>query len=265
MSFGQRTIATLVVTASLLYASSLSATGLRVVGTELQLLDASGEYRSASQLLGAELELSDLGSIRILAVERDSTARFDDIWLHTLQLRGLGETLYSGFCEPDPAGDERVVLYPGYLDDAGRYVADPDRFSMSCVSGVEAKCLRWGYAPWRSAPFSGEPLGKYFESCIRLARADYCGDGRPNTRDGTLIDVYDRVGVQQAENQAGELSFEAGWNRDGAVCVAHTRVPESLSLTDLAKRCSGLGGSAQYCTEEEAKARGALLFNRSKR
>jgi hypothetical protein len=239
--------------------------GLRVEGTRFVIDDADGHSLRGSDLTGAELDLGALGVVRVVAVEQDATARFDEVWLHTLELRQPGSMLFSNFCAPDPKGDRRVVVYPGYFDDARRYVADNERFSMSCVSGVEAKCLRWGYLPWRKAPNTGESLKPYYEACIHLARADYCGDNRPSTRNGTSIDIYDRVGVQQQTTGLAGMKFEAGWNVDGAVCANHTRIPQNLTLDQLPDRCARFTAATvgAACTELSAAAHGALLFNRS--
>jgi hypothetical protein len=242
------------------------STGLRVEGTRFAIADGDGQTLVGAQLTGAELDLGDTGVVRVVAVEPDPSARFDEVWLHTLELRQPGTTQFRPFCSPDPTGDTRVVVYPGYFDDNRRYVGDQERFSMSCVSGVEAKCLRWGYLPWRKAPTTGESLEPYYNACINLARADYCADDRPSTRNGTAIDIYDRVGVQQSETSATDLTFEAGWNQNGAVCVRHTRIVQNLTLQQLATQCPRLDASrqAEHCDEVAAAASGALLFNRSR-
>jgi hypothetical protein len=98
-----------------------------------------------------------------------------------------------------------------------------------------------------------------------MVRADYCGDGHSFTRDGTLIDLYDRLGIQKDEPGPG-MRFEAGWGKDGATCVARVRIPENVNLDELARRCPArladrLGAS---CTEDEARRSPAsLLFNKS--
>jgi hypothetical protein len=246
--------------------SAVEDSGLRVEGTGLVVTDSSGNSLRGAELIGAELDLGNIGVIRVVAVERDPGARFDEVWLHTLQLRQPGSMLFSEFCTPDPKGDKRAVIYQGYFDEALHYVADSERFSFSCVSGVEAKCLRWGYLPWRKAPNTGVSLAPYYETCIRLARADYLGNGQPSTRNGTSIDIYDHVGVQQRTPGLDDLKFEAGWNLGGAVCVHHTRIPENLTMQQLqAQRGTGplptLGAS---CSEHLAHTQGALLFNRSR-
>jgi hypothetical protein len=98
-----------------------------------------------------------------------------------------------------------------------------------------------------------------------MFRADYCGDGVAATRDGTLIDMYDGLGVQ-AEEGRRDLRFEAGWGKDGAVCVARPRVPENVTLERLERRCparlAGRVGPAA-CTEDKARGGGALILNKS--
>ena len=84
------------------------------------------------------------------------------------------------------------------------------------------------------------------------------------TRDGMRIDVYDDRHVQTADNDPAQR-FEAGWTEHGAVCVAHPRVKANGSLADLGKAIPRLTGrlGADVCTEESARAQGAVLFNRS--
>jgi ADYC domain len=41
-----------------------------------------------------------------------------------------------------------------------------------------------------------------------LVRADYCGDGIGHTRNGTPIDLFDRIGIQPDEAAPG-MTFES--------------------------------------------------------
>jgi hypothetical protein len=43
---------------------------------------------------------------------------------------------------------------------------------------------------------------------VRLVRADYCGDGIGHTRNGTPIDLFDRIGIQPDEAAPG-MTFES--------------------------------------------------------
>lgn len=227
-------------------------------------IDDLGRERRGPDLDGATLDLGQIGVLRIEGIERDAQARFPEhVWLIDAQLRQ--STAFVPICPPDAQGDHRALMYQGYLDGELRYVDAPERFSISCLSGVEAKCLRWGYLPWRMAPDAEQSLAPYFESCIRLARADYCGNDQPTTRNGTEIDIYDRIGIQQMTPGIEDFDFEAGWAPSGAVCVHHPRIAENLDLAELARTCPRLAAATlgTECDEAMSARSGALLFNRS--
>jgi hypothetical protein len=243
-----------------------AAASFRVDGTSLVLGTDAGEERRNVALEGQELDLGALGVWRILRVTRDAEARFpDETWLVDATMRPPGATEFVNACSDGSHRDSRAIFYAGYLDAQLRYVADPDRFSISCVSGVEAKCLRWGYLPWRDSPIGSRPLAPYFETCLRLARADYCGDGAATTREGTAIDAYDEVGIMQRTPDLPEFAFEAGWNTAGAVCAHHARIPENLDLASLPTTCARLAQAplGASCDEERARELGALIVTRS--
>lgn len=246
--------------ALVLAAAPVAAGELSVEATELRVDSVSATLRGAD-VAGAELDLPGLGTVRIASAERDAGSRFGDIWLYRVQLEDGRE-----ICQPDPAGDTRLVFFPGRFDSSMNYVDDPAEFSISCVSGVQAKCLRWGYRPWAAAPVGGQPLAPHYNACIRAARADYCGDDQPTTRDGTLIDLYDQVGVQKPEADPRELQFEAGWAPHGAVCVNHVRIAENATLDGVRAACPRLAAApaGAACSEAAARSHGALLFNRSR-
>ncbi len=249
------------ISAALVLAAAPAAAGeLSVAATELRIVTDAGLVRGV-EVAGAELALPGLGTVRIESAERDAGSRFGDVWLYRVVLEDGRE-----ICAADPGGDTRLVFFPGRFDAQLNYVDDPAEFSISCVSGVQAKCLRWGYRPWAQAPQGGQPLAPYYNACIRAARADYCGDDQPTTRDGTLIDLYDRVGVQKPESDPGQLQFEAGWAPQGAVCVNHVRIAENATLDAVQAACPRLAAApaGAACNEAEALDRGALLFNRSR-
>jgi hypothetical protein len=137
--------------------------------------------------------------------------------------------------------------------------APPGEFELTCTAGVHGKCIRFGYLPWQS-----EPMQKLYNGCIRMMRADYCGDGEATTRDGTLIDIYDDYRIQMLDERSAR-TFEAGWTAAGAVCVNHVRIKENISLDALARRCPRLSDAplGAECTEERTRSLGAVLFNQS--
>jgi hypothetical protein len=98
-----------------------------------------------------------------------------------------------------------------------------------------------------------------------MLRADYCGDGGGHTRNGTHIDIVDRLGFMSEFSK--KLSFEAAWAPDGASCVAHIRVPNGpWTLESVEAECPKKlrGRTGKKCTETRALARPkVLMFNRS--
>jgi ADYC domain len=112
----------------------------------------------------------------------------------------------------------------------------------------------------------GRPGWDYHQACTRLIRADYCGDGRSHTREGTPVEIIDRLG--EAEEPGTGLAFEAGWTPEGASCVARHRLPGG-SADAVAAACparlKGRAGPAASCTLAGELARPeVLLMNKSR-
>jgi hypothetical protein len=224
-------------------------------GAELVLKLDDGRVIKRQALIGLRLVLvtgRGDAEVRIDAVDEDAEAVGGPVPLYRLTVVGADQTP-GNFCEPDPHGRRAGFPIP---DRAGG-------FSFTCTSGAEGKCVLMGYRPWEAR--SGVPMSELHRACIHMLRADYGGDDRPSTRNGTLVDIYDRFGIQAAEMLPG-LEFEAAWGPDGAICVAHPRIADNIGLTELANRYPRLAerlGPA-LCTEEAMRADPrALLFNRS--
>lgn len=112
--------------------------------------------------------------------------------------------------------------------------SDDHMITLAARTYVLAKCVELGYKPWVSGPTNSDKLHR---SCVRMLRADYCGDGNTWTQDGTLLNVYDRAAIQvreTAQPYPGDATkdwvFEAAWGPSGAVCVASHRIQ---SLTPM--------------------------------
>jgi ADYC domain len=146
------------------------------------------------------------------------------------------------------------VFVPGRFTDTGARVDDPSAVTFSCTDGVIAKCVDFGYAPWTAG-------SDVHLTCTRLARADYCGDGTPWTLDGTLVTIFDRLGIRSLRG-GGTSVFEAAWGPDGAVCVARTRYEvHDGDGRPLRPRCFA---SLPTCTTfDDPAAAGALIANES--
>ncbi len=118
----------------------------------------------------------------------------------------------------------KAYVHPNYDLDSNQ-----NRFTFGCVNAAVAKCALWGYQPWNTSKletynsdYRYRDLGLWHQACQRMVRADYCGNGVSHTRNGTPIDVYDVLGIQNPDNVGGN-TVEADWRSDGAYCIKHTR------------------------------------------
>jgi hypothetical protein len=247
-----------IVLAVIVTAPAAAEPRLTTEGTEFVLHTADGRVLRSFDLVGATLTIKAEGrdtNVTIKAVEEDRRANGGRVLLHRFVVRGSSGQAVE-LCAPD--ADGRSLGFP-VADGRGSY-------ELTCTSGAIGKCVRWGYRPWEEQP-GGPPLRALHQACVHMARADYGGDGRASTREGTLIHVCDRFGVRLCRDDA-PLAFEAAWGIDGAVCVARVRVAENISLREIAARYPRvkpqLGPAA--CTQDSAMANtAALLFNRSRK
>ena len=242
---------------------------IRVEGTSLRVRLSDGRELTGTALAGAVLTIADVQGaelqVRIDGAERDPEDPAEQRWLYSLSAYDPSSESWHTYCHPGPEGRRLAFPVSGTTNDQGGFELSADQLTFTCTSGALAKCIRWGYEPWATSD-DGQSLLDPFRACMRMVRADYCGDGLPHTRDGTLINVYDRVGVQASE-PSPELTFEAAWAPDGAVCVRKTRIGEVWTLDQLTATCperfAGRVGPA--CTEAEAMSLpDALIFNDSR-
>jgi hypothetical protein len=237
-----------------------------VVGAAFRITLADGRVLAHDELPGVVLALGD-GSgqrrtVRIDAVVHDPKDKTGEIVLYALSERDPASGQWRNLCLPDPDGQRLGFPLAGRFTPDGRYVAQPGHLLLTCTGGAEGKCVRFGYHPWGTAP-DGTPLRDAYNACVRLVRADYVGDGRGTTRNGQPIDIYDAFGIEAPADEPA-YEFEAGWTAGGAVCVRHVRVKENATLAGLEAASPRLAGHVgETCTEDYARAAGAILFVRS--
>jgi hypothetical protein len=130
---------------------------------------------------------------------------------------------WQNLCRGDTSFPAKAVFLQGSWNKTGEYQPNKSLVTVSCANQGLGKCMRFGYKPWSS--FNGHTLRDYHQACSRMVRADYCGDGVGHTKDGTPINIYDRLGIQKPD-VVPNMSFEAAWGADGAVCINHVRWPE---------------------------------------
>src|SRR5439155_11394993 len=115
-------------------------------------------------------------------------------------------------------------IYTTGAPDGGARVADPTKFTFACRGAALAKCAEWGYKPWVTIRKCGSggactttSLEAHHQTCTRMVRADYCGDGNSWTLAGTQIAYFD--GIPIYSDAQPSWHFGAEWSPDGALCV----------------------------------------------
>jgi hypothetical protein len=104
----------------------------------------------------------------------------------------------------------------------------PGGLTLACVNGAIGKCVMWGYRPWEPG------MRAFHQTCIRMVRADYCGDGAGQTLDGTPIDIWDSRGIAERDRAPG-MRLEAEWGPHGATRIWTTRFP--FGMDHVLKNC----------------------------
>ena len=140
---------------------------------------------------------------------------------------------------------------------AGSKIPGAGGITFACRGFALAKCVEWGYRPWVTHPVLGS-LERYHQACVRLVRADYCGDGRSFTRTGTPVNLYDQAGIQK-DTEA--WLPEAEWGEKGAVCLNHRRLGNAFPWPDcLAKQSEE---TRKTCGQPKHFSKDVLLISES--
>jgi hypothetical protein len=232
---------------------------LSVKGERFVLTSPNGKQLTTKDLVGSTLDMADQnGTEYAVRIDAADPARERP----TLDLLSLSVKDVHGnrvpFCDKDYYGRSAGFPVAGAFNRRGHFIPDGSRWFITCTSGSQGKCVLFGYDPWSKGPH-GEDLAPYYEACQHMVRADYDGSGNPHTKNGTLINIYDDIGIEKVDPGGGD--FEAGWKPSGAVCVAKTRWSDLLTLKQLQKMAPRLAGP---CNEEIARKKGALIYNRSR-
>jgi len=176
-------------------------------------------------------------------------------------------TLGGRIADPDPSRHRGVTVVRGLWDGTGAWHDEPNSVTLSCdaaandegteqfvqADGAITKCLR-------SFQISPQLFGDAFLACIRMVRADYCGDGHPHTYTGTEVGVATPQSPMTSSECKDGRCFEASWSRDGAVCVARPRWTGS-GMDFAACRDQFTPSGALQC---RADPRLSVVFSRSK-
>jgi hypothetical protein len=110
----------------------------------------------------------------------------------------------------------------------GAYSESTTEFTWACREKSIAKCVELGYKPW-------DGYTEQLATCVRTLRGDFCGDGTPYTVDGTRLNLYDDVGVQ---DDTRNWIVEGEWTPDGSRCITRPRYTRFLQAAHERPHCS---------------------------
>jgi hypothetical protein len=216
--------------------------------TELYALDSDGHPVSGTDFQGWQLNACALDgapvTLRINQVSSAPDARcdFDPQCIHAYLIDQFDGTDWVPLCQADGVPISAVPVVGSWNDlptDHAHY--NPNGMTFVCLNGAPAKCLYYHrYLPW----LPGGDQNNLWQSCIRMIRADYCGDGRDHTLGGTQIISGDFLTPPQHVWVPGpdtpDSLYEADWGPNGAECVNAVRHDELLQRCGVERDvCAG--------------------------
>lgn len=177
--------------------------------------------------------VADGSTVRLRVVDIQTATNGDaEVWNYSVEYRDNSQNAWFSICKND-AGPTPAIPVSGRwnheqgVPGGGAKIADATVFTFACVgTSAVAKCVSpIGYKPWKTV--NGTSIDPHHQACVRLIRADYCGDGVSHTTDGQWVNLYDGVGIQQ---DTEEWVIESEWDENGARCFyplnrSHEAVP----------------------------------------
>lgn len=204
-------------------------------GLRRELVTSPGAFRIAgtgdADPSGETMDLTEPSGrvfrIRIDWTEPDKDDPAGDIVLAGLSYRHHDSEPWRPLCAPDHEGRSAgfPIVVPGQTG-----------ISIACTSDARGKCARFGYKPWKSA-VNGESLLPYYRACLRMVRADYCGDDTSHTRTGVAIRMWDAVGIR---NRPDGARAEASWSPGGATCLRSPRAADVSTIERIVAACPAI-------------------------
>jgi hypothetical protein len=199
--------------------AGVALANLHLDGGQLVAQGPHGTTLAGADLIGAHLsgnlDNGDVLSLRIDDVATGSAPN-GDLYYYTVRYQ-RGDGSWGMLCADETGNPTSAIVLAGRWSYAqgvaggGAHIADAASFTFACRGAALAKCAEWGYKPWRSV--RGVNLAPYHQTCTRVVRADYCGDGVSHTQDGQVINLYDNLGVQ---TDTRPWLGEASWDPNGA-------------------------------------------------
>jgi hypothetical protein len=157
-------------------------------------------------------------------------------FLYTLEQNVDNTGNWQPACAADHEGRNATIPLADIWDDRGNLNSSAPLFTLACTTSSIGECYRWGYRPWVNG-YGNLNIAHW--ACTRVARADYCGDGKMHTLNGTKVNVWDNqpmMGpVQVRGTTPPDMTFEAAWDQSGALCLSHARWASSNGMVVAAE------------------------------
>jgi hypothetical protein len=172
------------------------------------------------------------------------TGADQDVWSYRVSYQNAEDGQWYPLCTKSDGSATNAIALEGRWDyrqgvaGGGSKIHDTTSFTFACEHAALAKCVRFGYAPWRSV--DGVSLADHHQACTRMVRADFCGDGTSYTADGKWVNLYDALSVQV---DTESWSKEAAWSTEGAQCfTSQTRASAPITCAS-GRQMETCGGS----------------------
>lgn len=231
---------------------------------------------TGSQLTGKIMAASDGITTVYMRIANvvTSTVPYES-WLYALEEYDFANMRWVPACvepqqlvpeSPPPASPPLAIAFPGSWSRDGLYTYDSTKVGFACKTGVVAKCNGWGFAPslsWSTVTENGNATNgrgaDMLQACTRMARADFCALGSPNTLNGTPIHLDD-IYTQPPPDPA--YAFEAAWPGIAAggtpmiIRPPPTPRPPAICLSKLRWSTLPLGGGCTALPDPRVDPKG---------
>jgi len=223
--------------------NGVSLNGVSLNGVSLNGVSLNGVSLNGADFIGAQLSgVLSTGAALPLRIDDVGALTDGNADVMTYAVSVQSDAGWAPLCGYETDGSVRLALaVPGTWDiTTGAWSTTTDQFSFACRHASIAKCVEFGYKSWNG-------FSDHQHACVRMLRADYCGDGVPHTVNGTPINLYDNDGVQ-ADTESWPVDAE--WTPDGALCFNHHRGDSEPSCSQkYSAECGSFAGGALLIDE----------------
>src|SRR5262249_36018810 len=127
---------------------SLPTVAVLLASFSLGCAERSGTPISEGTVLLARDEGGGTVTLRVDGMARDPRDADGDVFLYQLSVRDPAGA-WQPYCLPDREGLTLALPLQGSWDASRNHVAS-DAITFACTHGALAKCVRWGYKPWKT-------------------------------------------------------------------------------------------------------------------